>query len=288
MGINGKVDVACIVLNYNDANTTSEMVNRIKDYHGIGKIYVVDNGSTDDSLKILGSLESPHVSVLSTGNNGGYGYGNNFGVKLAYNEGFRFSLIANPDVEFDNQLVDLLRTGFNENVNAAIIAPGKMNGDYRAWSFPTWFSYTFSALMLIGRLFKENGTAYTSNGNYAEVDCVPGSLLMVDSEAFISVGGYDERMFLYCEEVVLGFKFAQKGKKTYVVKEANFVHNHSVSIKKSISSAVKRKRMLLNNRLFFLREYKSVGIIRMTITKFVYWISMGEEVVKSFLLNFLR
>ena len=45
-----------VIVNYNDANTTIRLLNQIKDYKSIDQIIVVDNNSTDDSVKKLKKL----------------------------------------------------------------------------------------------------------------------------------------------------------------------------------------------------------------------------------------
>ena len=93
---------ACVIINFNDAETTAALVKRIQSYDCIRSVLVVDNCSTDDSLEKLNELEDRNkIVVLKTEYNGGYGYGNNFGVRYAYEVlGERNVLIVNPDVTF--------------------------------------------------------------------------------------------------------------------------------------------------------------------------------------------
>ena len=77
---------ACIILNYNDAETTRKLVQKIREYTAFQYIVVVDNRSNDNSFTVLKELESEKVKVIETDRNGGYGYGNNEGIKYAYYE----------------------------------------------------------------------------------------------------------------------------------------------------------------------------------------------------------
>ena len=108
------VRLSCVILNYNDAETTEKLVKQIADYNVLHQIIVVDNASTDDSLERLKKLEADQpgrLHVLSADHNGGYGSGNNLGVRYAAGQGgATHVLIANPDVVFSEQSLDRRRS----------------------------------------------------------------------------------------------------------------------------------------------------------------------------------
>ena len=81
--IGNAMNTGIVILNYNDAGSTQKLVDSIIGYSLIWHIAVVDNCSTDGSLKLLGEKYSDNkkVSVISSGKNGGYSYGNNFGAR---------------------------------------------------------------------------------------------------------------------------------------------------------------------------------------------------------------
>lgn len=84
------VRLSCVILNYNDAETTEKLVKQIADYNVLHQIIVVDNASTDDSLERLKKLEAVQpgrLHVLSADHNGGYGSGNNLGVRYVAGQG---------------------------------------------------------------------------------------------------------------------------------------------------------------------------------------------------------
>ena len=84
------VRLSCVILNYNDAETTEKLVSRSRNYNVLHQIIVVDNASTDDSLERLKKLEADQpgrLHVLSADHNGGYGSGNNLGVRYAAGQG---------------------------------------------------------------------------------------------------------------------------------------------------------------------------------------------------------
>ena len=88
---------ACVIVNYNDADTTLSQIRRIRTFRNIDAVVVVDNCSTDDSVPRLKDAVSGNLFLVVSERNGGYGAGNNLGVRYA-SEILRAEhvLIANP------------------------------------------------------------------------------------------------------------------------------------------------------------------------------------------------
>ena len=108
--------IACVILNYNDAETTERLVSEIRGYACFSRILLVDNASTDDSLVRLNRLRGGNVEVLAAEKNGGYGAGNNLGVRYAVERcGATHVLIANPDVSFSEACVRKLARIFRNH-----------------------------------------------------------------------------------------------------------------------------------------------------------------------------
>ena len=79
------MNTAIIVVNFNCEDETKAYVEKISKYNIINRIIVVDNMSTTigafDELKKLEKIDTKKIIVIQTEKNGGYSYGNNFGVK---------------------------------------------------------------------------------------------------------------------------------------------------------------------------------------------------------------
>ena len=73
--------VAMIIVNYNDSEDILEYVGKIREYKTIDRIIIVDNKSSKEGeLEALKTLENDKVKVIESDKNGGYAYGNNFGI----------------------------------------------------------------------------------------------------------------------------------------------------------------------------------------------------------------
>ena len=112
-----------VILNYNEYTLTAELLAGIKDFPEIDNIVVVDNASSDDSYSRLKKYESPKISVIQSGRNGGYSFENNAGAKYLI-EKFHPDIIgiANPDVKFDGHLVSRIKEIFAANPDYALLA----------------------------------------------------------------------------------------------------------------------------------------------------------------------
>lgn len=238
--------VSLVVLNYNDFETTENFVLQIQNFDSIDHIVVVDNASSDGSFEKLSRHSSGKISVIQTKENLGYSGGNNFGIRFS-KEHFqdRFIIIANPDVILENSDINTLCYELDKNEDIAIISGvmKKKNGtvfENFANKLPTFRELLIGNLLLL-RVFlskinkKKNFTSNIQNNRFIFCDYVPGSFFIAKSDIFEKAGLFDERTFLYYEECILGYKIKNLGYRECVLTSCSYIHNHGVSIKKSIT-----------------------------------------------------
>lgn len=259
--------VSCVILNYNDWVTTEILVNRIKNFDSLDYVVIVDNASTDASAEKLKTLEDEKVIFLQNSENRGYGAGNNVGLRYSRDVlGCRYALIANPDVEFDDETVGALVKGFNKADNCAVVSCAMKNPagepQISAWKNYGFVQNLLSTEPVCIRLFRNYlhyPKEYFEGKEWCEAEAVPGCLLMTDIDKMYDVGLYDENMFLYEEERTLGLKLKRGGYKTVVLLNHSYIHHHSVSIKKSVKTAVERQKVLHKAKMYYYREYLHIN-----------------------------
>lgn len=123
------MNISCIILNYNDAETTISLVNSLVNYEILDSIVIVDNCSTDDSASRLQAIEAGKVHFISSEKNGGYGYGNNQGIRYAYgNLHATHVLIANPDVKVTEECIQAMKASFLKISRLGVAAAVTMDG----------------------------------------------------------------------------------------------------------------------------------------------------------------
>lgn len=276
--------VACVILNYNDANTTISLVKKIEKYESIDYIIVVDNCSTDDSLVKLETLSNSKVKICESPKNGGYGFGNNFGVQFAKDcYSAKYALIANPDVEFDVDLVDTLKDKIRKDSDVAVTSANQRGVDglikKSGWMLPGNVETILHGEVFLGVILDKISDAKLKRANsqngWIYVDCVAGSLLMVEVDTFLAVGGYDPEMFLYCEESTLAKKMKVYGKKTALCTSKSYLHNHSVTISKNYNVNGQRTQ-LLKSTLTYLNKYCGGTAIGNLLCQIFYKLGTAE------------
>lgn len=267
--------IVCVILNYNDSQTTIRLVERIKNYETLSHIVVVDNKSTDNSFNRLSKYANDKIHVINSNKNGGYAYGNNFGMRYSYYELKADQIIiANPDVEFSNKCVQEMSDVLFREERCAIVCPmpttpQNIPQTNVAWRIPTALKYMFIASTLATRIRRTvfYDAKYYEGQQYCFVDCVEGSLLMVDAKIMMEYGMYDEDIFLYCEETVLGYKLKRSGFRTIIMPNNTYVHRHSVSIDKSYPSIMGKQRLLYASKLTVFKKYYGLNNVQIILVK---------------------
>lgn len=270
--------IGCVVLNYNDADTTLDLLKRIEPMEIIDQIVLVDNKSTDNSLERLKEQESNKVHVVCAKKNGGYGSGNNVGIGyLRKNYSCDYIIIANPDVIFNESVIKKMVNEFDEDT--VIVAPLTLDSKKEcqlpiAWKVPTVKDYFLFSSIVLNKIFKpfQYPTQFF-NTDICEVECVQGCLFMLNN-SLIEDKLYDENIFLFFEESCIGKQFKDKGYKTKLLMNVDYIHNHSVSINKAFNSEARKRKITLDSFYTYFEDYYTLsgftkGIMRI-YKKFIY------------------
>lgn len=290
--------VGVVVLNYNDANTTIKLIDTIKKYNAISKIVAVDNCSPDGSFEMIKANfeESKKIDVIRCTCNGGYGYGNNEGIRwIRKKYGIGQIIICNPDVTFEEETIIAMSSFLSDFEDAAVVAPIMRNpkGEKQtitAWSIPTYLQYSMFASTILRQFCKSFFVDHSvlNKTEPVEVGCVAGSMLMIDCDRLGDSTIYDENIFLYCEETVLGIRVRNCGYKTYLLPNYSFTHYHSVSIQKSIPKLITQQKIMWTSRIYVLDTYMKGNIFKQLFSRFCKFVSILEvrlRVKRRFLYN---
>ncbi len=211
------------------------------------EVLIVDNKSPNDSFMILieNFKEIKNVEVIQSNHNGGYAYGNNYGLHFIEKRNYDYVAISNNDVFFsDMELLAKMAIKYESLVSPALASPIQlMNGSPAscAWKLPSiWFDI-FTNLPLIGKwVTKRNQYVIPEDKDYLKVDVLPGSFFMFKHGLMEEVDYFDENTFLYCEERILACKVKNMGLQNYLLTNLTYNHEHSATI----SSNIKKVKML--------------------------------------------
>jgi len=266
--------IAAILLNYNDARQTVQSAKRLIDMPIIDKVILVDNASTDGSLSLLRGFAAAHQNpdrliLIENQKNGGYGTGNNSGVKAAAAQGCELALILNPDVIVEEAVVRKLADALKDPDIAAAGARmlSSKAGDC-AWPLLDFDQELLFNGPVTKRLFRSQVGYPKRLFHLPEipVGAVHGSLLMVKIPDFLKAGGFDEQLFLFMEEKALGQRLARLGKKT-VLTDGFYQHAGSGTMKKQGMDAVKRQKLRQESERIYYKKYLNAKPQQMMLVK---------------------
>lgn len=283
--------INCVIVNYNDADTTKKLVEQIHGYEILFQIVIVDNASTDDSLKRLKELQDEKVVVLEAKSNGGYGAGNNLGVKYSFqiNQATHV-LIANPDTFFTEGCIQNMSRAFYKSPEVGVVAATMEDAIYgrqsNGWPLRGFYRELLSMGPICRRVLRqwlEYPEHYFEGKTAVYVDAVHGSMLMVDGAVFMDCGGYDEGLFLYQEEAVLAWKMKSKGYRTVLLLKCSYQHEHSVSITRSLKSYLARQQQRHDSTMYYFKHYLRINWIQEWITGVWFGILLLEIRMAMFL-----
>lgn len=271
--INNKM-IGVVVLNYNDYKTTTELLELIKDYDVIDKIVVVDNASSNNSYKILSKYNSKKIDVIQSGKNGGYSYGNNFGAFYLINKyNVNILFIASPDVIFDEKFIYKISNVLaNTDISCATGRMKQSNGYFNLrGNFINSNIYLENILLstilgakLVNKIYYKFYNKFYSG--IVSVDMITGSLFAIKADAFEKIKGFDDGVFLYCEELILGTRLKRAGYKTAIDTDISFFHKGSVTINKNLNY-LKKIRQMFNSRLYYFKNYSDINDLQYFILK---------------------
>lgn len=260
--------IGIVIVNYNDFKTTKRLIENIKDYKCLKQIVVVDNNSTDDSFEQLKEFESNRITIIKNSSRH-FSSGLNVGAKcLIKKVGDCNIIFSNSDVIIKGE-EDLKKLSSNINSDVVIVGPtinenGKLN---RGWKLPTTNQEILFNIPLLSRYFKKKYLLYGEEvykDNKTYVDVVSGCFFLVDSKFLVENDYFDENTFLYYEEQIFATKVKEKGKKALIDNRVEIIHDHSVSIDKSVKRINKHK-ILKESQRYFAKQYLKANQLQMTL-----------------------
>ncbi len=274
--VNMQKKLGMVIVNYNDFFNTSRLINNIKDYSCLNKIVIVDNNSTDDSFEKLKEFESNRITIIKNSSRH-FSSGLNVGAKYLIKKVGECNIIfSNSDIIIKGE-EDLKKLSSNINKDIVVVGPtinehGILN---RGWKMPSTNNEILFNIPLLSRYFKKKYLNYKENHYQEEtsiVDVVSGCFFIVDSN-FLSENDYfDETTFLYYEEQILAMKVKLAKKKELVNNKVVIIHDHSVSVDKSMKRLEKHKTLRKSQR-YFAKQYlkaNKIQIALLYITDYFY------------------
>lgn len=196
-----------VVVSYNSSDTLRGCVAPLAGVRGI-RVTVVDNASPgSDPLAVIADLEG--VDAVRSSRNGGFGYGCNLGASRGTAP---LVLFLNPDARIEPAAIHALAGALEADPRAALVGPLIRHEDgtvaHSVRRFPRLRSTWAKALFLhrawpLAAWTDELVRDPSAYERPAVAEWVSGACMLVRRDAFEALGGFDERLFLYCEDTDL-------------------------------------------------------------------------------------
>ena len=252
-----------VIVNWNSGHQIIDAIESVREFGSklISRKIVVDNGSIDGSDKRLESFED--VELLRLERNHGFGRACNLGARLGQSE---YILFFNPDAALKNStlgsVIDFMQDKKNEKVGiCGVQLLDELGHVARSCSrFPSALNFSARALGLERKWpILGNIMAEWDHSTVRDVDHVIGAFFLVRRGLFESLGGFDERFFLYLEDVDFSRRAHDAGFRSVYFADAQAFHSGG-----GTSAQVKARRLFysLRSRLVYAAKHFSLfGLI---------------------------
>ena len=260
--------IGIVIVNYNDFDTTKHLLDNIKNYKCLSEIVVVDNNSTDDSFEKLKEFESNRITIIKNSSRH-FSSGLNVGAKyLIKKVGDCNIIFSNSDIIIKGE-EDLKKLSSNIKNDIVVVGPvvnehGVLN---RGWKLPKVNYEILFNIPLLSRYYKKKLLSYSEDcyaSDTTVVDVVSGCFFIVSGEFLKNNNYFDEHTFLYYEEQIFATKVKKAKKKELIDNQVVIIHDHSVSVDKSIKRHEKQK-VLKQSQRYYAKKYQKANKVQMAL-----------------------
>lgn len=258
--------LSIIIGNYNTPKLTKECVESIFKYRPkcSFEVIVVDDASTDNSVKVLKELEKKYtqLKVLQNIKNSGFVRTNNKGLHKSKGD---YKLLLNSDTLVHQGSIDSLISFAEKTPDAGVVGSKLLNKDgtvqKSVFNFPT-------ILNVIGY------DKFAPNTNLPQVvDAVVGASFLITPKAFKLVGGLNPKYTSYFEDLDYCREVYKKGLKVYYLPESIVTHYHGESFKQLYGKDSNWKKLVPSSIAYH-------GIVKHYLLFVVSWVYQKLKILK--------
>ncbi len=214
---------------------------------------VADNASGDDTIEAV-RRRFPDVVCLQTHANRGFGAAANMGLRLAR---FEAAILLNSDIRVQAPALARLAAFLDDEPTAAAVGAGLLTPDGQPQPFACGQDPTLWRVLLRNLLpGRKTGLAPAGNAP-TRVDWVSGACCCLRRSAVLAAGGFDERFFLYFEDVDLCLQLGRDGWSSWFLPDVQAVHLGGGS--QSDATAARRRHHRSMAQFFAKRHGPWVG-----------------------------
>jgi len=219
-----------IVLYNHSLSEISPLVETLRKSAMLSAIFLIDNSPIPTT-----EYNNLPVNYIFTGKNIGYGAAHNIAIRQTINQKIPYHLVINPDITFEPSILEIIEVFMNNNSEIGLLMPKVFypNGEiqYLCKLIPTPFDLIFRRFLPKNWTMKRTARFEMRASGYNKLMDVPylsGCFMFLRTKAIKEVGMFDERFFMYPEDIDLTRRIHSKFR-TVFFPEASIVHHHAQS-----------------------------------------------------------
>jgi hypothetical protein len=252
------MDVSVVIVNHNGYDHTRNAILSVMQHSAESEIIVVDNCSTDGSGGVL-QKEFPQLAVITEDENRGFGFGCNRGAEAAKG---KYLFFLNNDTLLSEDTPAILASFLSKNLTVAACGPKLLNPDgtfqvsfgldpslrnewiVRRWQHPRKSAHD-AVMSSLERRYA-----------HAKVDWVTAAALMMRTDVFWKLNGFDESFFMYFEDADLCKRGRALGFDIFYYAQTSLIHFAGQSVKdRRTEVSIEYRR----SQLRFYDKYRSLA-----------------------------
>ena len=263
--IHSRPRVAVVTVSYGSGEVLEAFLSSLREFHGSElPVAVVDNKPDAENVEELARAYGAIYVPLPE--NPGYGGGMSAGVAALERTGaeagsvpaFDAYFFCNPDVRFTEEIAESLASTMLAGERIGSIGPRVLSDDGSVYSSARNIPSVGTGVghALLGKVWKRNpwSRAYTAAADYGSARSagwLSGSAVMVRSDVYREIGGWDDAYFMYFEDVDLGWRMGRAGYENRYEPAVSLIHSGAHSTRKHAALV---ERAMTESAIRFMRK----------------------------------
>lgn len=267
------IDISIVIVNYNVKEFVASLLDSLeKAKEGLKvEVFVVDNASSDASVPYL-KKSYPWVKFFENQENIGFAKANNQAIKIAKG---KYTLLLNPDTILREDTLKTMYEHMEANPNTAAAGCKLLNPDgsfapesrreVPTPSVALWKTLGLTSLFPESKRFGRYYQSWKDEDESGRVPVLSGAFMFMRTDVLKEMDGFDERFFMYGEDIDLCYRIGSEGYHIDYVPDTSIIHYKGESTKKD-----KLDHHIIFNKsnYLFFRKHFSLGyslLFRMVI-----------------------
>ena len=235
-----------IVLYKHPVSEIAPLVECLQQSKVVSQVFLIDNSPVENP-----DFKTLNVTYQFTGKNSGYGAGHNIAIRQTLEQDLPYHLVINPDIAFQPEILSEIVDFMNNNPEIGLLMPKILypTGEiqYLCKLIPTPFDLIVRRFLPKSLTLKHTEQFELRASGYNQIMNVPylsGCFMFLRAEAIKKAGMFDERFFMYPEDIDLSRRI-HRHFRTVFYPEVSIVHNHAHS-------------SYMNTRMMFIHMFNMI------------------------------